>query len=190
MDFTDFVNHVKQKHHEAATVIRLVPLTSARGRPSTSELTEHYVRQWDELVTAHHGEVQMRATVFIDGQFHRHEGYIVANAFGRHRECHECYSANKREMHRVTSKSKDLPAMWRYELEIVRRASPRVLIDVPFPAPRNRNPRIEKKWAKRAAGLTAKGYQTETIRVSLTKLALNVIRKELSERDARARHRK
>ena len=190
MDFNDLVKHVKQKHHEAATVIRLVPLTTARGRPSTYELTEHYVRQWDELVTAHHGEVQVRATVFIDGQCHRHEGYIVANAFGRHRDCGECYVANKREMDRVLSKSKELPAMWRYELEIVRRASPRVLIDVPLPVPRNRNPRIQKKWAKRAEGLTTKGYQTETIRVSLSKLALNVIRKELSERDAFNRRRK
>lgn len=186
MNFTDLVCHEKP---EAQRGFRLVPLIVADRRPHSSELTEHYVRQWDALVTAHHGEVQIRALLTIDGQVHRHEGFIVANSFG-HRDCDTCYAANKREFRRVTSKSKDLPVAWRYELEIVRRTTPRVLIDVPLPVPTNRNPRIQKKWAKRAAGLTTKGYQTETILVSMSKLALNVIRKALAERAALERRRK
>lgn len=154
-------------------------------------LADHYIMQWDVAVTRHHGELVPQAKVYIDGEMHRHHGFIVDRNSWDGAHCEICRAANQREFEARTKrpvKQEDVPRI-SYELTIQRRVFPRRLIDVPLPVPRNSNPRIQKKWAKRAAGKTTKGYQTEEVQVRMTKTALNVIRKEVSVREARARRR-
>lgn len=150
-----------------------------------------YTDQWDELVTKHHGEIQPIIKVWIDRQLHKHDGFI------NHRDvpgeqCEYCRAASERERKARTSKPFDPKAvpLIGYELSIERRVYPRERIDVPLPVPRNSNPRIQKKWAKQAAGKTAIGYRTEEIDVQMSKMALTHIRHVVSERDALARRRK
>jgi hypothetical protein len=153
---------------------------------------DEYLKQWDELVTKHHGEVQFATVkVWIDSQMHKHAGFL------NHRDvpgqyCEYCRAASERERKARTAKPFDpkaLPLIG-YELSIERRVFPRERIDVPLPTPHNRNPRIQKKWAKQAAGKTTIGYLTEEIAVQMSKNALNHVRRVVTERDALARHRK
>jgi hypothetical protein len=153
-----------------------------------SAIARYYVKQWDEFVTAHHGEVQLRCTVFVDGQPHKHEGFVIHHdSASREHYCEYCYAANKREFESRTARPYDhkKTPMIGYELEVERRVFPRERIDVlfPVPVPRTRNARIQKKWAKRAAGLTTVGYRTETVALQLSKGALFRIRKAVGERE-------
>lgn len=151
-----------------------------------------YLEQWDKFVTAHRGEVQDRVTVFVDGQPHEHEGFVFASVLRRN-DCEYCYAANKREVESRTARPYDYKKtpIIGYQLEIVRRIFPRERISVPLPVPvpRTRNARIQKKWAKRAAGLTAISYRTETVALQLSKGALWRIRKALGDREALARRK-
>lgn len=163
-------------------------------RESRAAADRHTLQQWDDLVTAHRGEVQERAVVWIDGERHEHEGYVIARDYSLDHHCAQCYDVTRREreLHGFRGHLAKAPPRVVYELEIVRRATPRVRIAVPLPVPvpRTNSVRIRKKWAKRAAGKTTWVYRTETIHIQISKSALWRLRKELAEREAFARHRK
>lgn len=158
--------------------------------PYSREMQEasaiYALQQWDDLVTRHHGEVQDRATVFIDGERHYHSGFIFARTHSLHEHCDLCYAASKRAESRRASKS--MAPMIAYVLEVVRRTTPRKLVAVPLPVPvpRTDSDRIRKKWAKRAKGKMGVSYKTETIGIEASKGSLWRIRKALAEREKQA----
>lgn len=165
--------------------IKPLPGTKLFDPRSQDEAARYALQQWDDLVTRHHGEVQDRATVFIDGERHYHNGFIFARTHSLYEHCDLCYAASKRAESLRASKS--MPPLTAYVLEVVRRATPRKLIAVPLPVPvpRTDSERIRKKWAKQAKGKMGVAYKTETISIEASKASLWRIRKLLADREER-----
>jgi len=147
---------------------------------------ENVRQQWAALVDDQHGGVLLGAKVFIDGKPHYHKDYVVARAHSLHEHCDLCYAVSRKEheLRGFRGHLADVPRM-AYELEVVRRTTPRQrkLVPLPVPVPRTNSARIRKKWAKRAAGKTAWAYVTETIHIQMSKGTLQAIQRAYVERE-------
>lgn len=182
-----FEEHPRSDEYLGIRLIPAPPRSHTYGPNDIDAIKRSYIEQWDKHVTTHHGKVLMKADVYVDGVKHCHRTYVVDHLS----ECDYCASANRREFKMRTAPNvnrEELPKI-RFVLYVERRTFPRQRIEVPMIAPTHRkgNARIQKKWNKKVMGKTVPGYRTEIRQISMTKFAMNVLRKELSEREARAR---